>query len=87
MRPNTGKEGGGAVRDGLAGLGVAALAVACCGALPLLAGVVGGLALGAWLGLAAAVAALACAALAFAASRRRSRAACSAEEGSMHPHD
>ena len=46
-------------RSGLAALGVAALAAVCCAALPLIAGLVGSVAVGALLGLAAGFAAAA----------------------------
>ena len=48
------------LRSASFGLGTAALAVACCAGLPLLAGAIGGLALVPVIGIAGAVVALAC---------------------------
>lgn len=45
----------GAPRTGLAALGIAAFAVLCCAGLPLVAGVLGGVALGSVLGVGAGV--------------------------------
>lgn len=75
MRSGGGIQGGAAARTGLAGLGVTAFAVACCAALPLAAGALGGLALGAWLGIGAGLVALAVATLALVVARRRRRCA------------
>ena len=55
MRSDGGTRGGAVARNGLAGVGVASFAVACCAALPLGAGFVGGVAVGAWLGIGAGV--------------------------------
>jgi hypothetical protein len=73
MRSGAGTRGGATVRDGLAGVGVVVFAVACCGALPLAAGALGGLALGAWLGIGAGLLAVVAGGVAFAAARRRRR--------------
>ena len=75
MRGGGSQQGGAVARSGLAGLGVAAFVVTCCGVLPLLAGALAGLALGAWLGVGAGAAALVVAVLAFVTARRRRRCA------------
>jgi Flp pilus assembly protein TadB len=63
---------GSSSKTGLASLGIAALAVLCCAAVPLLAAVAGGLALGALVGVAAGVVAvLVLVALIVAWTRRR----------------
>jgi hypothetical protein len=65
------------MRDGLAGMAIGALAVICCAALPLVAGVAGGVAIGVVLGVGAGVAALVALAsaimLVVRARRRRGR--------------
>lgn len=53
------RSGDGLERTGLAALGMGALVVVCCAALPLVAGVLGGVAIGAILGVGAGVLALA----------------------------
>ncbi len=70
-----GGEGGGdsATRDGLAAVGVAVFAVVCCAGLPLLAALVGGVALGILLGLGAGVLAVLVVGGALAARARRRR--------------
>jgi hypothetical protein len=67
------------VWTGVAGLGVLALVVGCCGALPLAVAIAGGVALGALLGVGAgAVALIAVVSLIVVRARRRS--ACQAPE-------
>lgn len=65
-----GRPGGAAVRDGLTGVAVAAFAIACCAGIPFAAGLVGGVALGAWLGIGAGVLAV-CVVVAVATQARR----------------
>jgi hypothetical protein len=62
-----------ATRDGLAAAGVAAFAVVCCAGLPLLAALVGGVALGTLLGVGAGVLAALVVGGALAARVRRRR--------------
>ncbi len=64
------------IGGGLVALGVAALAVLCCAGLPLLVGVLGGLALGTVLGAGAGVVALVVLTTAVLVTRRRRAAAC-----------
>ena len=66
------RSGAGIEKAGLAALGLGALVVVCCAALPLVAGVLGGVAIGAYLGVGAGVLALAVlAALVLVRARRR----------------
>lgn len=64
------------IGGGLVAVGVAALAVVCCAGLPLLVGVLGGLALGTVLGVGAGVVALVVLVTAVFVTRRRRAAAC-----------
>ena len=64
------------IGGGVVALGVAALAVLCCAGLPLLVGVLGGLALGTVLGLGAGVVALVVLVTAGLGTRNRRAAAC-----------
>lgn len=64
----------GAAKTGIVGLGIAALAVVCCGALPLLAALASILAIGATLGAGAGILAIAAVAGAVAIRMRRRRA-------------
>jgi hypothetical protein len=64
------------IGGGLIALGVAALAVLCCAGLPLLVGVLGGLALGAVLGVGSGVVALVVLVTAVLVTRHRRAAAC-----------
>lgn len=67
----------GAPKTGLAALGVGAFAVACCAGAPLLVGVLGGVALGSVLGIAAGVVAV-IGLTALVVVRTRRRRACAA---------
>lgn len=64
------------IGGGLVALGVAAVAVLCCAGLPLLVGVLGGLALGTVLGVGAGVVALVLLVTAVFVTRGRRAAAC-----------
>lgn len=78
---------GGEERDsrsgaGLAAVGLGALAVACCGAVPLLVAALGGVTAGAVFGIAAGAIALVAGAVAVVVIRRRHRACARTEPGS-----
>jgi hypothetical protein len=68
-----GRTGGAAVRDGLTGVAVAAFAIACCAGIPLAAGLVGGVAVGAWLGVGAGVLVVGVVIAVAISARRRAR--------------
>jgi len=68
------RSGDGLEKTGLAALGMGALVVVCCAALPLVAGVLGGVAIGAILGVGAGVLALAVLATLVLLRGRRKRA-------------
>jgi hypothetical protein len=72
-------------RAGLAGVGVAALALACCGGLPLLIGLVGGLTVGAVFGLGAGALLLIAAAGTLVVMRARRRRACEVKASAAAP--
>ena len=74
---------GSAARGGLAGLAIAAFGVACCGVLPLLVAALGGLALGALLGIAGGVIGLAALA-ALLGARLRQQRSCMTDIGAAH---
>jgi uncharacterized membrane protein YhaH (DUF805 family) len=74
MADRPGEETSGGERLGLAGVGVAAVVVVCCAGLPLIAGVVGGIALAAVLGVGAGILALAALIAVVAITVRRRRA-------------
>ncbi len=69
-----------APRTGLAALGVGAFAVVCCAGLPLLAGVLGGVALGSVLGVGAGVVAVVIV-IALVVVRVRRQRACAVDVG------
>jgi uncharacterized protein (DUF58 family) len=72
MTDHPGEDESGGERLGLAGIGIAALVVICCASLPLIAGIVGSIALAAVLGAGAGILALAAlVALVVVAVRRR----------------
>lgn len=75
----------GAERAGLTGVGVAALALACCGGLPLLIGLVGGLTVGAALGLGAGALLLIAAAGTLVVMQARRRRACEVKASAAAP--
>jgi hypothetical protein len=69
-----GEETSGGERIGVAGVGIAAVLLACCAALPLIGGVIGGIAIGAVLGVGAGILALAALAAVIVITVRRRRA-------------
>ncbi|MCA1699057.1 MAG: hypothetical protein LC790_09220 [Actinobacteria bacterium] len=73
--PQTGR------KRGLAGLGIAAFAVVCCAGLPLLAGLLGGIALGSVLGVG--VGALAVVIVSVIVARGRRQRACAPPDVAM----
>jgi hypothetical protein len=77
LMSNTPTPSDGSSRTGLAALGVGVLAVVCCAAAPLLVGVLGGIALGSLLGVAAGVVAV-IGLTALVVVRTRRRRACAA---------
>jgi len=74
----------GAAKTGLAAVGIGVLAVLCCAGAPLIVGVVGGVALGSVLGLAAGVIAIV-AATVLVVVRTRRRRACAARRPAAAP--
>jgi hypothetical protein len=72
MENGRGRRGAAVAREGLTGVAVAAFAIACCGTAPLAVAALGGLAVGAWLGIGAVIA-LAAVALLLTSARRRPR--------------
>jgi hypothetical protein len=88
MANRPGGEASGEEKLGLAGVGIAVLAIACCAGVPLIAGVAGGIAVAAVLGVGAGVLALAAlVALGVAAGRRRRACERPGQEHSIGPRD
>ena len=84
LMSNTPTSSDGSPRTGLAALGVGVLAVVCCAAAPLLVGVVGGVALGSLLGVAAGIIAVV-GLTAMVVVRKRRRRACAASTPTVRP--
>jgi len=74
----------GAARTGLAAVGLGVFAVACCAGAPLIAGVLGGIALGSVLGIAAGIVAI-IGLTALGVIRTRRRRACAARAPAVEP--
>jgi hypothetical protein len=83
--PNDGPSG--ADKAGFAGVGIAALALACCGGLPLLFGLVGGLTLGALFGVGVGALLLIAVVGMLVVMRARRRRACRVEASASAPSD